>query len=158
MRERLVMDEAKLIRRSLGLSAFLVLFIPTSPAAADPNSGIIEICRLPFEHHKEFANVPRGSAFVQRYPIKVFQPAIGQQPARYVENLGSGYLVKTLDPVLVGPAPSCATVRAGVQLPEYGARLPRDVPPLAAGSTLAQQFNDPATSAQFKTKVLKGFR
>jgi hypothetical protein len=70
----------------IGLTALVV--VSASPATADPNVGKIEICRLPYEHHKELAHIPKGSTFVQRYPRKVFQPPVGNQPSRYVTDQG----------------------------------------------------------------------
>jgi hypothetical protein len=54
--------------------------LATCPAFADPNIGTIEVCRLPFEHHKEIASIPKGSTFIQSYPTKVVQPPDGLHP------------------------------------------------------------------------------
>jgi hypothetical protein len=143
-------------RKYIGIIAALVIL--THSAIADPNVGVIEICRLPYEHHKEFANIPKGSKFIQKYPRKVFQPQMGNQPSKYVTDYGPGYVVKTLEDAKVALAPSCTTVRAAVEPPCCGARLSPDVPPLTQGSLLGQQFNDPATLAQFKTQVIGGFK
>jgi hypothetical protein len=143
-------------RINIGLIAVVVA--SACPAIADPNVGTIEVCRLPYEHHKEFAKIPAGSTFIQKYPRKVFRPKIGNQPSTYVTDYGSGYVVKTLEDAKVAPAPSCTTVHVIVAPPCCGARLAPDVPPLTKGTLLGQQFDDPATMAQFKTQVIDGFK
>jgi hypothetical protein len=141
------------------ITAFVVsVTMMAGPVFADPNIGLIEVCRLPYEHHKELAKISQGSTFIQSFPRKVFQPQIGNQPSGYVESPAPGHVVKTLEDARVSPAPGCTTIRVAVVPPSPGAPLARDVPPLAKGTKLLQQFNDPATTAQFKTQVIDGFK
>lgn len=140
------------------ISAILVTATMCSaPARADPNAGLISVCRLPYEHHKQLAKIPKGSTFIQSYPTKVLRPRIDSHPATYVLSHAAGYIVKTLDDATVAPAPACTTIRAAIVSQPPGDLSP-DVPRLAKGSQLLQQFNDPATAAQFKTEVVDGFK
>jgi len=146
------------MKSGMKLIAIVAVMVWAIPALAEPNVGLIEICRLPYEHHKELAKIPKGSTFIQSYPIKVIQPAAGNQPSKYVTDHAAGYVVKTLEDAAVAPAPACTTVRAAIVPQPRGAPLARDVPPLANGTTLLQQFEEPATIAQFKTQVVGGFK
>lgn len=139
-------------------AVIVAVTVMATPVFADPNIGTVQVCRLPVEHHKEFAKIPKGSTFIQSFPRKVFQPAEGRLPSRYVPGNATGYVVKTLDDAKVAPAPACTTIRVAIVPQPPGVPLARDVPPLGKGSVLLQQFNDPATIAQFKTEVIDGFK
>jgi hypothetical protein len=136
----------------------IALTVFAGPVFADPSIGLIEICRLPYEHHKEFANIPKGSTFIQHYPRKAFRPGDSTHPSTFVSDVGPGRIVKTLEDAKIAPAPACVTVRAAVVPQQHGAPLASEVPPLTKGTSLGQQFEDPATIAQFKTQVIDGFK